>query len=424
MTITFKGTRLLIAALLIATTSACSGPQHNENEYWVDSVSPSNNSATRTTTTQNTTPVAKKTKPSIYVYVENSGSMYGYVGTGDGSDFRNMVYNYLTDIKLSDLFANMHLNFVNSSVIPKGSAVDVFVKNLNPTSFKVSGGNSGATDILEIIKRVYPKSGDVSVLISDCIISPGKGNNASEYLEAQQTGIKGFMGQKNLRNSGVIVYRMLGRFKGYYYDTVDNKQQYVGIRPYYVWVMGDMSALKGLRVVTEPKMKAKPDQICVISMGDAKPKYGIVRGGGNYKVVNYNTIQKVKKMKTMGGKRVVIKMNVDYSNILQDSAYLTNISYYQIDNPSFRIDNIIKMKNTDNYIITMSSPINMNGTLTVRLKNKPPQWVVKCSDCDGGFPDPNAKPQTTYGLAYLIGGAYDAYTDKGNNLAEMKINIK
>ena len=39
--------------------------------------------------------------PTIKVYVENSGSMYGYVkGT---TDFENAVYSYLSDIQLADL---------------------------------------------------------------------------------------------------------------------------------------------------------------------------------------------------------------------------------------------------------------------------------------------------------------------------------
>lgn len=366
-----------------------------------------------------------KKKPNIRVYVENSGSMYGYVGTGVGSDFRNMVYNYLTDIN-SGIFDSLHLNFVNSSIIPRGSSIDDFVRRLEPSTFKVSGGNSGTTDIAEIVKRVFPSENVVSVLVSDCIISPGKGNNASEYLVNQQTGIKGFLiHQKNLGQTGVIIYRMLGHFKGYYYDTIDHKKHYDGTRPYYIWVMGDIQHLKKLRNVTEPKMKTPPDEICVISMGNSKLKYSIVPAGGKYQISRSDrfTIEKLKKVKTTHGERAVVKLNADFSKMLQDDSYLTDVSNYEVSDKMYRVDNVIK-SNSNQYVITISSPVIKKGTVYVRLKNKPPQWVNRCSDTDGGFPNPNTKLQTTYGLSYLIGGAYDAYTFNGDNLAEMKITIK
>lgn len=411
---------------MIVIVSSCNGPQQGENEYFVDSVEQSTFVESNSSSIAVALPV-NKTKPVVYAYVENSGSMNGYVGTGEGSDFRNIIFNYLTDIKIADSSTSMHLNFVNSKIIPSGSAVDDFVKKLNPTSFRVSGGNCGATDIAEIIKRVYPKDNAITVLVSDCIVSPGKGKNASEYLAAQQTGIKGFIKQqKKLNSSGIIVYRMLGRFKGDYYDTIDNKQYYEGIRPFYIWVIGDVTTLKDIRCRIEPKMKSIPDHMCVMSMGDPQLKYNIVPAGGKYRNSHNsnNTIENVKKMKTKTGKRVVIKLNANYSNMLQDSAYLADISNYQVDNPSYRVDNVTKMRGTDNYVITISSPIATKGTITVSLKNKMPQWVELCTDRDGGFPNPQDRLQKTYGLSYLIGGVYDAYTFDSDNLAKMTINIK
>lgn len=370
--------------------------------------------------------VATVKKTDVCVYVENSGSMYGYVGTGVGSDFRNTVYDYLTNIKLSYVFDCMHLHFVNSQVMTLKPDVKDFVDKLTPNSFRVVGGNSGSTDIAEIIKRIYPSNGRTALLVSDCIVSPGRGKNASEYLANQQAGLKVFMGeQKGLRNTGVIIYRMLGHFKGYYYNTVDYKKQYDGIRPYYIWVMGDIRHLKKMREITESKMKTPPDEICVISMGDSNIKYNIVPAGGKYKISHTDrfTIEKLKKVKTTYGERAVVKLNADFSKMLQDDTYLTDVSNYEVSDKMYSVDNVIKT-NSNQYVITISSPIVKKGSIYVRLKNKPPQWVNSCSDTDGGFPNPNAKLQTTYGLSYLIGGVYDAYTFNGDNLAEMKITIK
>lgn len=411
--------RLLDALLLMVVMTGCAGPEKRSEQDNRD-----NNVGTRVDSEKI---VSNPINPSINIYVENSGSMYGYVGTGDGSDFRNMVYNYLTDIKISGVVGNIYLNFINSQTIPMGSAVDDFVKKLAPNTFKVAGGNSGATDIAEIIKRTYPQDGNLFVLVSDCIISPGKGHNASEYLVNQQTGIKGFMAQqKNISQIGVVIYRMLGHFKGSYYDTVDHKKFYDGIRPYYIWVMGDVKDLKKLRFATESKMKTKPDEMCVISMGDINLRYNIVPAGGNYNISHTDkySIEKLKKIKTTQGDRAVVKLNVDYSQMLQDESYLTDKQNYEVSDPMYRIDRIIKQQDDEHYVITISSAVVKKGTVTINLKNQPPLWVKQCSDTNGGFPNPNDKRQTTYGLSYLIGGVYDAYTFNSDNLAVMKINIK
>ena len=436
-----------LAILFVLYMVGCAGPQtesshqsEDENIIEIDVVEESINNKqhhsgpsyyddTKTDGTSAGTSQTSSTikKPNIHIYVENSGSMYGYVGVGHGSDFRNMVFNYLTDVKISGIFEDMNLNFVNSKVIPLGSVVDDFVKKLDPNTFRVAGGNGGATDIAEIIKRVYPKGGEVAVLVSECIISPGKGHNASEYLSNQQTGIKGFLAQRpNLSQTGVIVYRMLGQFKGNYYDTVDSKKFYSGIRPYYVWVMGDVATVKELRRQTETKMKTQPDKIGIITSGNKNVKYHILSGGGKYRLSHADpktTIDKVGKVKTSAGSRVVVKINVDYSQMLQDEAYLTDVANYEVSDPMFRVDAVTKTSDSQ-YVITVSCTVIKKGSIYVRLKNKPPQWVAACSDTDGGFPNPKDTHQTTYGLSYLIGGVYDAYTFKSDNLAEMKITIK
>lgn len=414
-----------LGIILLGFNFACSGPIQDNDKDLLDTnssvISPQIESDSGYVT-----PITVKGQiPSVNVYVENSGSMYGYVGSGTNSDFRNMVFNFLTDIKISKIFDSMNLFFINSKPIFVGTAVDDFVKKLEPNTFKVSGGNSGSTDIVEIIKRVYPNN-NTSILISDCIFSPGKGHNASEYLVNQQTGIKGFLGQrKNLSKTGIIIYRMLGNFKGYYYDTVDNKKTYVGIRPYYVWVIGDVESLKMIRNCIESKMKSLPDKMCIISNGLANIDYYIVPSGGKYRISlnDKYAIEKVGKVKTQKGKKMIVKIEVDYSKLLQDEKYLLDISNYETSDQLYVVDNIIKVDN-EHFVITISSPVVKIGQLEVYLKNRVPQWVENCSDSDGGFPNPQGKLQKTYGLSYLIGGVYDAYTFKNDNLAVMKITIK
>lgn len=398
--------------LFAIIVSSCGNPHQNPK------------GTTETSTEIISTPI-EDNPPVLNVYVENSGSMYGYVGAGNNSEFRNTVYNYLSDIESSITVSELNLNFINSDVIKEGSVIKDFVDKLEPKTFKVSGGNSGATDIAEILVKVYPQDDTISLLVSDCIFSPGRGKNASEYLVNQQIGIKSFLRkQHNFNSTGMIVYRMLGSFKGNYYDTIDNKRDFEGKRPYYLWLMGNVKDLQQIHNATIGKMKSKPDEICMISNGIKDIKYNIV-AGGRYKPSHdtSNTVENLKKTKTAQGELYQIKVKADFSNLLQCEEYLLDVSNYETSNSKWKVSRVSKQSDTE-YIITIESSVKQRGDITIKLKNIKPRWITELSDENGGFPNPDDTIQKTYGFSYLIGGLFDAYTFDTDNLAELKITIK
>ena len=66
-------------------------------------------------------PEVQQPAPTIKVFVENSGSMDGYV-KGE-TDFKNAVYSYLSDLQHADLGLKtsskniLQLNYINSRVL-------------------------------------------------------------------------------------------------------------------------------------------------------------------------------------------------------------------------------------------------------------------------------------------------------------------
>ena len=99
--------------------------------------------------------------PTIKVYMENSGSMYGYVK--GATDFENAVYSYLSDLQHANLGIKsdsissrniLELNYINSKIIKQPSDVQAFIKALEPTSFKLKGGNMGLSDMSDIIAMI------------------------------------------------------------------------------------------------------------------------------------------------------------------------------------------------------------------------------------------------------------------------------
>ena len=182
--------------------------------------------------------------PVINVYLENSGSMNGYVDNGK-TMFQQDVYNYLSDVNISQIPSEMNLFFINSQIIPRDNVLSDFINKLNPSSFRTAGGRTGTTDMSDIFKMILEKTANdtVSIFISDCIFSPGNVTSPEAYLTNQQIGIKESVAKYvSVHPSfGIMVYQLYSNFDGKYYDYRNTSHRYKGERPYYIWVMCNTS---------------------------------------------------------------------------------------------------------------------------------------------------------------------------------------
>ena len=73
--------------------------------------------------------------PVVNVYLENSGSMNGYVDNGK-TLFQQDVYNYLCDIHISGIASEINLHFINSQIINKGSVIEDFINGVDVEKIK------------------------------------------------------------------------------------------------------------------------------------------------------------------------------------------------------------------------------------------------------------------------------------------------
>jgi len=225
-------------------------------------------------------------KPTVNVYIENSGSMDGYVK--GVTEFEQAIYNYLTDIKISQFSDSLNLFYINSEIIPQGSDISDFIEKLEPTNFKIKGGSRGTTDISNLLKSVLTEtsSNEIAILVTDGIFSPGLGKDAEQYLVNQQIGIKSNMANylKRYPNSAVVIYQLLSKFDGWYYNREDSKIKIKEQRPYYIWIIGETDLLNELiRKVPESKFKGSGIQHAFsIMKGPKAVDYAIKRGSGNF----------------------------------------------------------------------------------------------------------------------------------------------
>lgn len=367
-------------------------------------------------------------KPTINVYIENSGSMDGYVK--GVTEFEQAVYNYLTDIRISNFTDTLNLYYINSDIIPQGSDISDFIEKLEPSNFSIKGGNRGTSDISNVLKSVLSETeeNEIAILVTDGIFSPGKGKNASQYLVNQQIGIKNTMAEylKLHSNTAVILYKLSSQFDGYFYNHEDSKTYIKSQRPFFIWLIGPMKQLEKLLSVV-PASKFKGSGIhnsFSITCGNKEVNYAIKMGSGKFdldKKSPKNTIKNLQKDTRGKQNSARFSVNANLSGFLLDNDYLKDDSNYEINSKDFNLTISEAANNSFGYThqLNLSSGSVHKGIISIKLKTQIPQWIEEVNDDDGSIPIEGK----TYGIKYQIGGIYEAFTFNNDFYTELKINI-
>jgi len=401
--------------------SGCSGPGGKRG----------NASGNRQPLPVDTIVAAEIKKPVINVYIENSGSMDGYVK--GVTEFEQSVYNYLSDIKISGITDSLNLFYINSQIIKFGSDIQDFIEKLEPNTFRLRGGNRQTTDISNVIKSVMTETQEnkISILITDGIFSPGKGKNATQYLVNQQIGIKNTVAEyiKNIPDAAIVIYQLSSQFNGMYFNKTDSPIKVNGQRPFYIWIIGDAKQLSELRSkVPERKFQGSGIQnLFSITTANKSVNYAVKLGSGNFELDKANPKTTIinwrRDSKGSAQNTARFSVNADLSVFLLDDDYLMNEQNYELSDKDFSLS-ISKAVNSNfgyTHTLNLSSPIVKKNTfLSVKLKNRMPQWIDAVNDNDGS----SAVLGKTYGIKYQIQGVYDAFTFDNDCYTEIKVFIK
>lgn len=377
-------------------------------------------------------------KPIVNVYIENSGSMDGYVK--GVTEFEQAVYNYLTDIKISKFTDSLNLNYINSDIIPQGSDISDFIEKLEPSTFKIKGGNRGVSDISNVLKSILGETqgNEIAILVTDGIFSPGRGKDASEYLVNQQIGIKSTIAEylEKQPNAAFVLYQLSSKFtsqKGRtsnedicYYNKDDKKIFIDAQRPFYIWLIGPMKQLDELRSkVPDSKFKGSGIQNAFsITCGNKEVNYAVKMGSGKFdldKKSPKNTIKNLEKDTRGKQNSARFSVNANLSGFLLDNEYLKNNSNYELSSKDFNMTISEAANNPFGYThqLNLSSESVHKGIVSIKLKTQIPSWVDEINDDDGSIP----LEGKTYGIKYQIGGIYEAFTFSNDFYTELKINI-
>jgi hypothetical protein len=365
----------------------------------------------------------------VNVYIENSGSMDGYVR--GVTEFEQSIYRYLSDIKISKIADTLNLFYINSAIIPQGSDIENFIRSLEPSVFKARGGNRGTSDIADVIRTVLSRTHNdcISILVTDGIFSPGRGINAGEYLKHQQIAIRNSMAEYIDRNSGtaVVIYQLSSQFDGTYYNKTDVPTQISGQRPFYIWITGSMEHVQKLydKAPVDRSTGSGVQNIFSITAGNRPVNYAVKHGSGNFRPDRtdpHKTIVNLgRNSKGRNDGRVTFSVNANLSGLLLNDTYLKDVYNYELNDRDYTLSVTDAVTDRYTHSLNLSSQIlKRNSSVSVKLLTKVPQWIEEVNDDDGSAPAEGK----TYGIKYQIQGVYEAFTIQNNWYTEIKINIK
>lgn len=349
-------------------------------------------------------PPVKSYYPSkVKLYVENSGSMDGYMF--DGSELKDAVYSYVSG--LSTHTDTTEVYFVNSDVYRVNAPLQDIIYSMSPTLFRKSPGNKANTDIADIFGMVLSQleKNSISILITDAILDLPRGNTA--FFHTKQTQIKSIFENllKKNPNLAVEIFRMSSRFNGKYYFTGGSVVLSNQKRPYYMFVFGDKQTLS--------------------SANDIVSKSQIQHGVENYYA--YSTYTQVpfvvlnKKKRSKNGsfevrlqqKAVPVIAKVDLNYTLYDSDLLKDSNLYVLPfgDDRIKIKSIKELPKEPEYshAITLTLPENATeGSVNIYMCPPPyPYWLENANDDMSDISV--AKTMKTTGIKYIIEGISDAF---------------
>lgn len=417
------GLFLVLGMYLIASCNSCNPPISNPN-------------VTSGDLPANPSPVPIRT---FSVYLENSGSMHGYVKGNTG--FEQFLYYYLTQVQYQEVADSISLNYINDRVIPLGNHIEEFIHGIEPEDFVRKGGNTGTSDIAVVLDTIlgrYQKD-EISMFISDCIVSPGKrAKDIENYLREQRTKIGNTFTdclKKTDDDLTVVIWQLTSTFDGWFYNKRDERTWYKGDRPFYIWLIGSSRHIKYLldAVPLEGMADrgADVENAYVLMSGHAPIDYRILLNPkwGNFRPdmrssspqTTICNIEREKKGLHKG--YFMFSVGANLAGLPLDDDYLLDTLNYELNTKDYGIS--IKKSPSVSYshIISLSSRFATKGDIHITLKNRFPQWVVDKTDDVGENLVKDHAEDKTFGLGYLLEGSYDAFK-KHPNYAEFRVTIK
>ncbi len=431
MTRLFSGFLTLII-LISFNISGCKSRSSNSNNAVTTKPEPSENIPVPVQKVDNT--ILEK----VIFFIENSGSMFGYVS--QANEFKNSLVGlaYLPEFDRaakSFYFINGTSNpLKNSGIIIKyvGSDPDLFKNNLNQKSFNTGDVRYSDLNKMFEIALDSARGNQISTLVSDCIYDVGEENDPLTALKIEiqktQQAFRNRLGNENIQT---LIIKAGSRFDGlYHYASKKGSKKLVNEeRPFYIIFFGKTQLLN--KILTEQNIGSKvegPYETARFFINDGKNiPYQIVPSvdlKGEFKQDFKNKFKLINARALKNEFQFAIA--ADFSSLPFSDSYLASVANYECLNSNFNVIKVVKISKripgvTGTHLITVFTDKSPLGDLEIVLKNLTPGWVTETDTDNEEFIDSSH----TFGFKSLtdaIGEAYE-YKNSGMNPATFRISI-
>jgi len=391
----------------------------------------------------------------INLYIENSGSMNGYVN--GNTTFKNMLGDLLVNLKYEFGAHNIQLFFINDEIHPISFDRDItqFASTLSPASMKV--GNTASSDLNLVFNKVLENTepGSISILLSDLIYSI-QGSNTEELLNYQKSQTKdAFLTKAKAGNElQTSIVQLTSNFNGTYWNknngktVLDNQQ-----RPYYLSITGDADRVVDFnKKIDLRKVKGYENRFTLTTDDFSKDNYYSVLTStynqGRFKPIRslsssdyVRGIEDVSLLSSRGndGTPFVFALAIDLSRIPVEESYKTNLQNYEVTAGNYKIDSAFAISKKDiqpsdwiriqsaeaTHIVLVEATGKAFTDFSFALKKQIPSWVYQTDTEDDT--DINKAMNKTFGFKYLVEGVSEAYeivSDHKDYYFDVKIPIR
>lgn len=390
----------------------------------------------------------------VTFYIENSGSMYGYVnGATEFVEVVNKLAQY-PDLVLDDIAFSYNLISGKGAPVNSEKKLEVYKLGNEPSILKskltkdgLRTPTSGNSDLNEMFKIALDKAkrDSISILISDSVYDVDGNVNPLNSLKTEvQSTTTTFIQRLRTDNIETLVIKLQSNFDGLYHpaNVTDPKGKSVSInqkRPYYIWIFGNSNLLN--QYFPESKLKELNGYV------DLARFRKLENQDISFKAIGYNNSgfkldfknTNIYKLDRTVMDSSHFNIAVDFKDLKISDNYLTNKDNYSnlgqysvvkiskiLASPAPDLQPYLSnLGFTASHILSISTPNPpATGDVKISLINTAPQWIEE-SSTDNDYPF-DGSTTTTFGFKTLIGGIEEAYktVSTTKQLAEFIISIK
>ena len=445
--------RFALLIMLIILISGCSrNPSRQSRERGKVETKETSESVTKTDVENQVFKPTPKFKPVVNIYIENSGSMNGFIN--ELSEYQDAIQNMLAWLEYYYDTENIKLHYINERIIFKENTTNATLLNfaqkmLSPAEFK-SNGNGASTNLNSIIRMILDATDEktISILLSDNIYSISGTQTAPVLLaECKNKTLQAFLGKSKELNMqhqqslSTTIIQLHSQFNGNYWDykhpTGRASQQLNCKRPYYMCIIGVNDLVSDFNnKFNVNEMNGYKNKYTLTVINALNPKCSVLANTyktGRFRKVNDTTIRDASNDKHKD--KFALALAVDLKDIPLSDDEKCDVDLFEVTE-GYVIDEIIKideatiapidMQASQNctHIVKISTSNYNISSFKLTMKRMMPEWIAMSSSIDDTQIGVDADEQNkTFGLSYFVDGIKEAYDKGADNYFEINIIV-